>query len=162
MVVLELLHAAYFSYYLLLFVPAILAVKRAAKLVDAYLFTLTACMMVHFLAAIAFPVSGPVPMRATVIPDGWVFIPLVDFHYVEFDRGGLAFPSTHAAAAMVAPRYAVRLWPRWWPLIATQLVLILLATFLCTFHYSVDTLAGVVTGGLFVLFGRWVPGWPQV
>lgn len=147
----ELAHAVYFSYYLLLFVPALAAGRRAAAATDRYLFWLTTALTAHFALNFFFPVAGPLATRQATMPSGVVFVPLMDGFYGAFDRGGLAFPSTHVVAAMIAAWFAGRhFFPRAAPAYAAWFAAIAASTVVCGYHYPVDVLAGLVTGGLFV------------
>jgi len=147
----ELAHAVYFSYYLILFVPALAVGRRAAREVDRLLFWLTAAMLAHYAANLFFPVAGPLATRAATMPTGVVFVPLMDALYGRFDRGGLAFPSTHVVASMVCAWFAGRVFfPRAWPAYALWFAAIAASTVVCGYHYPVDVLAGLVTGALFV------------
>jgi len=152
--VLEGLHAVYFSYYLLLVLPGMVAGRSRRGMVREYVFVLTAVMLAHYVAAVLFPVAGPVALRPEVMPSGWLFVPLMDHLYGAFDRGGLAFPSTHAAAALIAGVYAARFFPRRRAAFAIWVLVILVSTVLCSYHYTVDTLAGVVTGAAGLWAGR--------
>ena len=147
----EAAHAVYFSYYLLLFVPALAAGRRAARAVDRYLFWLTTAFTTHFALALAFPVAGPLATRHATMPAGVLFVPLMDGFYGAFDRGGLAFPSTHVVAAMLAAFFAGRrFFPRAAPAYALWFAAISVSTVLCGYHYPIDVAAGLVTGALFV------------
>ena len=108
---LELAHAVYFSYYLLLFVPALVVERRRPgerSEVDRYLCALTATLLAHYALNFLLPVAGPLADRARDMPEGALFLPIMDAIYFAFDRGGLAFPSTHVAAAVVAGWFAGR------------------------------------------------------
>ncbi len=144
--VLEGLHAIYFSYYLLLTLPGMLAARRLRGLVREYVFVLILVMFAHYVLALAFPVSGPVALRHGEMPAGWLFIPLMNHLYGAFDRGGLAFPSTHVAAALVAGFYAGRLYPRRRVLYALWVLGIAVSTVLCSYHYTLDAVVGLATG----------------
>ncbi len=147
----ELAHAVYFSYYLILFVPALAAGPRAARQVDRFLFWLTAAMLAHYAANLVFPVAGPLAARAATMPAGVVFVPLMDALYGRFDRGGLAFPSTHVVAAMICAWFAGRVFfPRAWPAYLAWFLAIAASTVVCGYHYPVDVLAGLASGALFV------------
>jgi membrane-associated phospholipid phosphatase len=144
---LEAAHLVYFSYYPLLFVPALLAERRARREVDLFLFALTLTLLAHYALDVALPVSGPLEARAAALPPGHAFVPLVDALYARFDRGGLAFPSTHVAAGLVAAWFAGRrFFPRRTAWYAVWFALVAASTVLCGFHYPVDVLAGLVTG----------------
>ena len=69
----------------------------------------------------------------------------------RFDRGGLAFPSTHVVASMVCAWFAGRVFfPRAWPAYALWFTAIAASTVVCGYHYPIDVLAGLLSGGLFV------------
>jgi membrane-associated phospholipid phosphatase len=147
----ELAHAAYFSYYLILFVPALAAGRERAREVDRYLFWLTAAMLAHYAANLFFPVAGPLAAREAAMPQGVLFVPLMNGFYGGFDRGGLAFPSTHVVAAMVAAWFAGRVFfPRATWAYAAWFAAIAASTVLCGYHHPIDVLAGLITGSLFV------------
>ena len=150
--VIELAHAAYFSYYLILFVPALAAGRKLAREVDRYIFWLIAAMLAHYAANLVFPVAGPLATRAATMPEGVLFVPLMDVLYGRFDRGGLAFPSTHVVASLISAWFAGRVFfPRAWLAYALWFAAIAASTVVCGYHYPVDVLAGLLTGGLVVL-----------
>ncbi len=142
----EVVHAAYFSYYLLLFLPALLAWRRARALVAEYVSVLTFTLLLHFAASFLFPVGGP-PLEHAASAGGGPFGVLVTLAYRFFDRGGLAFPSTHVAAAVVAAWYGARLYPGRRGLYALWAAAITASTVLGAFHYTIDAAAGLLTGG---------------
>lgn len=152
----ELAHAVYFSYYLLLFVPALVAERRGPeerREVERYLFTLTATLLGHYALNFALPVAGPLAARSAAMPEGALFLPLMNAIYAAFDRGGLAFPSTHVAVAVVAGWFAGR---RFFPerslLFFLWATAVALSTVICGYHYPIDVVAGLATGGVAVAF----------
>lgn len=145
---LELAHAAYFSYYLLLFVPALAAERRQRFAVDLYLRALTATLLAHYALNFLLPVAGPLAERSRAMPEGALFLPLMNAIYLAFDRGGLAFPSTHVAASVVAGWFAGRrFFPRAGAGFAVWVAAISVSTVICGYHYPIDVVAGLVTGG---------------
>ena len=152
---LEAAHAIYFSYYLLLFVPALAAARRAPRAAEQYVHAVVASLLAHYLFAIAVPTSGPFAERAAALPRGWLFLPLMGGLYAGFDRGGLAFPSTHAAAGLLAALFAARLYPRWRAWFLAWGALVVASTVVCGYHFTIDTVAGVATGlASYWLWGR--------
>lgn len=145
---LELAHAVYFSYYLLLFVPALAAERRQRAEVDLYLRALTATLLAHYALNFLLPVAGPLAERSTAMPAGALFLPLMNAVYLAFDRGGLAFPSTHVAASVVAGWFAGRcFFPHAARRYALWVAAISASTVICGYHYPIDVVAGLVTGG---------------
>lgn len=161
----ELAHAVYFSYYLLLFVPALVAERRRRRAVDGYLFALTATLLAHYALNFLLPVAGPLAERARDMPEGALFLPLMNVLYAAFDRGGLAFPSTHVAASVVAGWFAARFFPHAARPFAAWVAAISVSTVVCGYHYPIDVLAGLATGGaalaLALRCGHAAPGKPE-
>ena len=157
---LEILHAAYFSYYFLGFVPLIIAWKLRRGRIGEYLFVGCSSMFIHYWICILFPAAGPILIREEIMPSGILFIPIMDFIYSSaINQGGAAFPSTHAAAAVIAGWYSVQWFPKLKWFFITVVLLILISTVACTFHYTIDTIAGTLTGfaalfGLKKLYGE--------
>jgi membrane-associated phospholipid phosphatase len=145
---LEAAHAAYASYYLLLFVPALLAERRRPRAVEGYLWAITATMLAHYALHFVLPVAGPMA-REGISGRGVLFVPLVEAAYRSFDRGGFAFPSTHVAAAVVAAAFAARrLASARGLLFALWVAAIAVSTVVCGYHYPIDVPAGLLTGAL--------------
>lgn len=145
---LEAAHAAYASYYLLLFVPALLAERRRPRAVEGYLWAMTATMLAHYALHFVLPVAGPMA-REGITGRGVLFVPLVESAYRSFDRGGFAFPSTHVAAAVVAAAFAAgRLASARGLLFTFWVTAIAVSTVVCGYHYPIDVPAGLLTGAL--------------
>lgn len=153
----ELMHFFYFSYFLIIFLPAILLIYRRKSLVYEMIFSLTLMLYIHYLFFIIFPGDGPVAERAQLFNEGYIFVPLMRFIYtVGGNQGGGAFPSTHAATAVIILLYSFRDFERErWP-IRICVAGILIATVYGSYHYLIDTIAGIVTGtGFYVVGCRW-------
>jgi membrane-associated phospholipid phosphatase len=149
---LEVFHGAYFLYYISLGLFAMLAYRRQVPLVYEYLFVLITAMLLQNWVVILFPAAGPVPLRPEVIPQGVVFIPVMNWIYRNLDNGGGAFPSLHSSAALIVVWYGTRFFPtRKLPLFLF-LGLVLISTVVGSFHYPIDTVSGMVTGTLALLF----------
>lgn len=149
---LEVIHGAYFLYYLSLGLFAMVAYRRQESLVHEYLFVLIMAMLVQNWVVILFPATGPVPLRGEVIPQGVFFIPVMNWIYRNLDNGGGAFPSLHSSAALIVVWYATRFFPAWKLPLFLFLVLVLFSTVAGSFHYPIDTFGGLVTGTLALVF----------
>ncbi|RMF11136.1 MAG: phosphatase PAP2 family protein, partial [Candidatus Neomarinimicrobiota bacterium] len=144
----ELLHGIYFLYYLLLFFIPYLGYARDPRLARETVFSILGTMLSLQIVIMIFPTSGPVYLHDQSFPDpGW-FTRLMNWVYRTFDQGGGAFPSIHSAAAVVLVAYGSRLFPAWRAGLLTFLILLLLATVACSYHYTLDMVSGAVIGRL--------------
>lgn len=145
----EVLHLAYASYYLLIYLPPIALYLRGKR--DAFVSTTLALAAVYgacFITYVLFPVDGPrYLVGAAAAPDG----PVRTFVLTLLDRGssrGTAFPSSHVAASVVASLCALRHQPRVGIVVTFVTAALVCATVYGGFHYAVDALVGVILGGL--------------
>lgn len=146
----EPLHAAYLSYYLLIWGPALLCYLRgrmdgfvAAR--DAFVLASLAC----FLFFVFVPVQGPrylwAPPAERLIGNG----PLRALTHAILERGssrGAAFPSGHVAVAVAQAVVAWRFLPGNGMAVAATAFLLAIGTVYGGFHYAVDSVAGAAVG----------------
>jgi len=145
----ELLHLAYASYYLLIYLPPIALYLRGRR--DAFVSTMLALTVVYgvcFVTYALFPVDGPrYLVGAADAPEG----PIRSFVLTLLDRGssrGTAFPSSHVAASVVSALCALRYQRAVGVTVASATAALTLATVYGGFHYAVDALVGVILGAL--------------
>ena len=145
----ELLHLAYASYYLLIYLPPIALYARGRR--DAFVSTTLALIVVYgvcFVTYALFPVDGPrYLVGAAAAPEG----PIRSFVLTLLDRGssrGTAFPSSHVAASVVSSLCALRHQRAVGVVVSLVTAALTLATVYGGFHYAVDALVGVILGGL--------------
>lgn len=158
----EPLHAAYFSYYAIIYAP--LAYLLAAGRRDAFRESAAAVMAtfaICFAVFVVFPVQGPRYLWPA--PDGVPAGPMRTIVLAVLERGssrGAAFPSSHMAVAVVQALMAYR-WrvPGAW-LIALATALLGVGAVYGGFHYGIDMIAGAVLGvAVPVAFGWRYSGW---
>ena len=145
----ELLHLAYASYYLLVYLPPIALYLRGRR--DAFVSTMLALTVVYgvcFVTYALFPVDGPrYLVGAAAAPEG----PIRSFVLTLLDRGssrGTAFPSSHVAASVVSALCALRYQRAVGVAVTVATAALTLSTVYGGFHYAVDALVGVILGGL--------------
>jgi len=151
----ELLHAAYLSYYLIIFGPPLYLYLRG-RTADFHLaaFTVMLTFFVHYLFFIFLPVQGPrylFPPPDGVIAEGYLFE--VTHRVLEAGSSqGAAFPSSHVGVSFAQTFVVLRTIPALFvPLLVLSTGLALGAVY-GGFHYATDALAGLVLGlGLAVL-----------
>lgn len=148
---LEIFHFIYFSYYLLLGIPAWIVYKSRHPKIPEYIFVITLTCIIHQWLIILIPVDGPVQLRQELIPDGILFIPIMNLIY-QLDAGGGAFPSLHVAGTLITCIYANIFLPKLKPLWIFAFIAITLSTFICSYHYPLDSLIGGITGWLCYIY----------
>lgn len=143
----EVLHLAYASYYLLMYIPPLVMYARGAR--AHFAATMLAFTLVYgtcFVTYALFPVDGPrYLVGAAAAPEG----PVRAFVLALLDRGssrGTAFPSSHVAASVTAALCALRFDRRLGGVVALLAALLTVATVYGGFHYAVDGLVGVTLG----------------
>lgn len=155
------LHAAYFSYYFIVTIPAF-AFLRRGDLVTTRRFVLAvmATFVVCYLAFLFFPVAGP--YYSFPRPAAWFLDnAAARLVYDTLARGssyGAAFPSSHVAAAVAATTIAWQGSRRLGRVLLVPTALLTVGVVYCQMHYAVDALGGMVVGSLVaVVVGRMNP-----
>lgn len=140
----EVLHAAYFSYYLLIPAAGVLLWRRGREIFARYIFEVCALFYLCYAIFIFLPVEGPLDLRSSWFHGEGFFERLVDFVYAKGENPGGAFPSSHVAVACLVSSWWGRHYPahRW--SVASVVALLCLATVYGMFHYGVDVLAGLL------------------
>jgi membrane-associated phospholipid phosphatase len=144
----ETLHAAYMSYYGIIYLPPLLMYLTGGR--DAFYRSVrvfTVVMVVCFVVFCLFPVAGPRFEWGgpSGVPDG----PVRRATLVILERGsarGTAFPSSHIAIALSMALSAVEWRPRFGGLVLVVTMLLGLGAVYGGFHYGIDMLAGAATG----------------
>jgi membrane-associated phospholipid phosphatase len=149
----ELLHAAYLTYYAIIFtVPVgLYLTAREADFGDA-VFVLMLTFVVCCLCYIAFPVAGPRYLWGGTGPGGPVRRFVVWLLEARSSRG-TAFPSSHVAVAVTQSILAIRYFGRRGLVVAALTVALALGAVYGGFHYAIDVLAGLDVGLLVAVAG---------
>ena len=143
------LHAAYFSYYLIVVAPAFyFAWHRNLAALRHFMLVLMSTFVVCYLVFIFFPVAGPYYVFPR--PDSWfldnLFARAVYDTLATGSSYGAAFPSSHVAAAVAATLSAGRGSRALGWTLAVPTVLLSVAVVYCQMHYGVDAITGLLTG----------------
>jgi membrane-associated phospholipid phosphatase len=163
----ELLHAAYLSYYALIYGPPLLLwrragradradARRAAAAFAASAFTVLAAFVVCYLVFVPFPVQGPwyTWPHPAAVPDGPVR-GAVERLLAAGSSRGTAFPSSHVAVSVAQTCALARVAPRLAPPAAIATALLAAGAMYGGFHYGVDVVAGAAVG---LAVGALAPG----
>jgi membrane-associated phospholipid phosphatase len=144
-----LLHAAYLSYYVLIFLPPLLlfARKSRGQAFQTTVLALTASFALCFAVFVYFPVQGPRyswPPPPN-IPDGAIRAFALKLLRSGSSRGA-AFPSSHVAVATTQAILALEYQKRVGIVTSVVAILLALGAVYAGFHYGVDVLAGAALG----------------
>lgn len=150
---LEFFNGIYFLYYVAIFIFPWVLLRDHKQSAILYIYTITITMALHHTFIMLFPTSGPVHLRTELIPEGWFFIPIMNWIYGTLDAGGGgAFPSIHVAAVVVLFLFASSYFPKYRIVFAILTICVLTSTVAGAYHYASDVVAGVITGTLSFIF----------
>jgi membrane-associated phospholipid phosphatase len=143
------LHGAYFSYYLVVTLPALYFVCRGdLRAVRHFVLVVIATFVICYLVFIFFPVAGPYYLFPA--PAAWFTDNLpARLVYRTLENGssyGAAFPSSHVAATVAAALAAKRQSTRLGLLLLVPTALLAVGVVYCQMHYGVDAIAGLLVG----------------
>jgi membrane-associated phospholipid phosphatase len=147
-------HAAYFSYYFVVSVPAFWFLARGnLPAVRRFVLAVMTTFVVCYLVFVFFPVAGP--YYAFPHPAAWFLDnPAARLVYRTLERGssyGAAFPSSHVAATVAAAIAAAQGSRRLGLILLVPTVLLTVGVVYCQMHYAVDALAGLAVGTVVAL-----------
>lgn len=147
----EPLHAAYISYYLIIFTPPLLLFMRGrTEEFRKGVFTLMFAFFVHYVFFIYFPVQGPrylFPPPGGELANG-VFYQLAHRMLEAGSAQGAAFPSSHVGVSVAQTLVVWRFLPRLTPVFALLTIGLALGAIYGGFHYATDAAAGLLLGAL--------------
>jgi membrane-associated phospholipid phosphatase len=147
----ELMFGSYFSYYVILAITPWLPWLRGDELeAEREISFLSAYMLIIFSFYVFFRVQGPkywIPELAALGYADFIGGPMTAFMRVVLEGSvlsGAAFPSSHAAGALVLCFFIARTSRRLLPFYMILLALISLATVYIRAHWAVDIIAGFI------------------
>ncbi len=143
------LHAAYFSYYFIILLPALYFVSRKdTEAVRHFVLVVMTVFVLCYLVFIFFPVAGPYYQFPR--PPAWFTDNLpARLVYATLASGssyGAAFPSSHVAATVAAALASYRGSRRLGLFLIVPTLLLTAGVVYCQMHYAVDAAAGVGVG----------------
>ena len=148
----EVLHGAYFIYYLFLaIVPVAIFVSKPQDY-GKYVFATMAVFYASALTYAILPVAGgrfdPQIRELTETLRHGPFTKLMAILYQTSTHFGAAFPSTHVSMSLCMAAGTLLFHRRLAPVLVVNGVLVLIATVWCGYHYVVDVFGGIVYFGV--------------
>lgn len=146
----ESMYFFYFSYYLMLVIPALVILARGRRdAIRDVTLRLMATYLTCFLFYAVFPVHGPRAIDPVQVPPhrAALFESLVESARATGDSPGTAFPSSHVAGVVTVAWFGRRWFGRWAAsILAAGALLVTLATVYTGNHFAIDALAGAAWG----------------
>lgn len=153
----ETLHAAYFLYYPLIYVPpAWLYFTRRREGFDTLVTGVAATFAACFLVFAIYPVQGPRYLWPSPGAPPGMIRSLVLSVLESGSSRGTAFPSSHAAVAVVQTLLARRVGFRGWRVCAAVTAGLSLGAVYGGFHYAIDIVAGAAAGTMIAACIVWL------
>jgi membrane-associated phospholipid phosphatase len=150
----EVLHAAYLSYYLIIYVPPIVLYARGMRReFRAAVFAVMLTFFVHYVFFIYFPVQGPrylFPAPTGAIAGGF-FYQLAHRVLEAGSSQGAAFPSSHVGVSLAQSVATGRSLPALGAIVAVLTLGLALGAIYGGFHYATDAVTGALLGLIAVL-----------
>jgi membrane-associated phospholipid phosphatase len=170
----EVLYAAYFSYYIMIVGVGVALFIRRREEYFHYVSVVSFVFYVCYLLYIVMPVMGPrifyseapgydlpADLQALAVPypyphsvEAGPFYGVMKLIYRYFEAPGAAFPSSHAAVAVVTLFFTYRYLRPIRLIHSVAVVLLCLATVYCRYHYAVDIVAGILTAAILTPLGN--------
>ncbi len=143
------LHGAYFTYYAIVLVPAVLLLVHGRLVaLRNFVLPLMATFVFCYVWFVLFPVAGP--YYEFPRPSGaFVENPAARLVYAVLSAGssyGAAFPSSHVAASVAATIAAWRVSRALGLALVIPTALLTVGVVYCQMHYAVDAVAGLLVG----------------
>jgi membrane-associated phospholipid phosphatase len=145
----EALHAAYLSYYFIIFVPPLMLYLRGRT--DEFrrgVFAVLLSFFAHYMFFIFFPVQGPRYLFESPGGDlaGGVFYQLAHQLLETGSSQGAAFPSSHVGVSVTQTLVTLRYLPALAPIIALLTIGLSAGAIYGGFHYAIDAVVGLALG----------------
>lgn len=152
----EILHGAYLSYYLIIYGPPLwLWFHGRFDDFRAGVFALMLAFFAHYVFFIFLPVQGPrylFPTPGGPIARG-LFYSIAHGVLEAGSSRGAAFPSSHVGVAMAQTIIAIKLLPRFAPVLGLMTVMLAVGAVYGGFHYATDAVAGALLGSVIAIAG---------
>lgn len=153
----EPLHAAYLSYYVIVFTPPlILFLQRRTEAFRTGMFTVMLAFFAHYVFFIFFPVQGPRYLYAP--PGGHLatgyFYGIAHKLLEAGSAQGSAFPSSHVGVSVAQTLITLRLLPKFGVAAAVLTAGLAFGAIYGGFHYAADAISGAILGTVVFLVAR--------
>lgn len=171
----ELMHAAYFSYYLMIAGLGLWFLFRQPDAFRHFVGVVSFVFYACYVAYLFIPAVGPraffedsearqlilkwyghLPSEAPTSLTRGPFFQIIAFFYRHLETWGAAFPSSHVAVALTTTWFTWRYLPRWRWIHTTTAILLCASTVYGRFHYVVDVFGGAVAWAVFLPLGNWL------
>ncbi len=148
----EWLHFSYFSYYLMIVVLPVIFYLKKRKAMDELVFVVSLVFYFCYFVYSWLPVVGaryiPEAMQWTTQKSRGFFTNFMAVIYTYTPHLGGAFPSSHVAIAVVLTFITLKYFQPLGIICAVLTFFLAIATVYCHYHWFVDAVFGILTGGV--------------
>ncbi|MFB0515745.1 MAG: phosphatase PAP2 family protein [Candidatus Neomarinimicrobiota bacterium] len=121
-----------------------------------YAFVFLGTFLTYMFIFILFPVVGPLDDRFLRFHGQGLLGPFIDLLYATGDSAAGAFPSSHVGEAVAIYLLLRPRSPAMRAIFIAVIMGLTISTIYGSFHYAIDSLAGLVTGALFYILWSWI------
>ncbi len=144
----EIFHFAYFSYYIVIPLVAILILINKYEYFSKFIFTMLFVFYICYITYSIFPVIGAryweELFQLTMTYRGGLFTRIMAFIYSNSQHTGAAFPSSHVAITMIVNIGAYKYSNLLGMILVPLSLALFISTVYCHYHYFVDVIFGIV------------------
>jgi membrane-associated phospholipid phosphatase len=155
----ELMHFAYFSYYLIVLGVCLYIWRFNNRFFPKTVFVVSVSFYIYYLIFIAFPVAGPqfyfLPPDNS-IPEGCLFGKLMHVIHQLGERPTAAFPSSHVGVALILCYLSARYARPLFKFVLLLFVLLCFSTVYLKAHYLIDVIAGFLSAPVLLVLSLWL------
>ncbi|HAF28003.1 MAG TPA: phosphoesterase [Bacteroidales bacterium] len=148
----EIMHFGYFSYYVMTLGIPLLFYIKARRHFEKAMFIIILSFCFYYILFILLPSIGPqfyFPLNQQSVPEGYLFSKMMNIIIELAETQTGAFPSSHVGLAMIYILLAVKYFKRVLFFLMPLTVILVFSTVYLKAHYTIDIIAGAITGILF-------------
>lgn len=144
----ELFHFAYFSYYIIIPLVAILILLKKSEYFAKFMFTFFMIFYTCYITYSILPVIGAryweELFKLTMTYRGGPFTHIMAFIYSNSQHTGAAIPSSHVAMTLVANIGAYKYSKLSGTILFPLSLMLFISTVYCHYHYFIDVIFGII------------------
>jgi len=155
----ELMYFSYFSFYLLIFSYVLVIYFQRREYFMEGLFNLSASLYIFYLIFCILPSAGPqfyFNAPENILPDAYLFGPLMHFIQDMAEQATGAFPSSHVGISVIILMLSKKSAPLFFKITLPLVILLILSTVYIKAHYAIDILGGLLIAPIVLYLSKFL------